>query len=447
MPGKTRYSVFILSLFSFILIQALQVKAQQQPFLDKKVSFTFTATPLSNAFRTIGSKTGVKFSYNPELIQSGKRVTKKFNNIPLREVLKQLVNDPTISFREIGNQIVIYRGDPSLLPLEANQQLIQGKPQVVVPTKKNPDTVYYYRLDTLIINRIDTVFRSITITRFDTIRITDTVFVEKSKPTQKAGKEVKNNFGKNSVRHKKFLENNGFYSALYFETMPGSATYKSTSSESDDYLTAMTDANSGNLAKFATGIMAGYDYYRVGIRTGIGFMRLGEKFEYSYNTETGGFYETYIQDTFYVVNGNVTTPVYVYGSAWIPKDTKNYAYNNPNIFRYIDIPLSAKFRIWQNESSEIYTLGGVNASFLISVDALHINPEDINEVIRTTKNDLNPLLISWHAGAGTAFKLTSRSGIIAEATYRKQTGNQYKDFPVEKQYGLFGIKIAAYIKF
>ena len=447
MPGKVRYSVFILSFFFFILFQALQVNAQQQPFLDKKVSFTFTATPLSNALRTIGSKTGVKFSYNPELIQSGKRVTKKFSNIPLREVLKQLVNDPSISFREIGNQIVIYRGDPSLLPLEANQQLIQGKPQIVVPTKKNPDTVYYYRLDTLIINRIDTVFRSISITRFDTIRITDTVFVEKSKPTQKAGKEVKNNFGKNSVKHKKFLENNGFYSAPYFEMMPGSAAYNSTSSESDDYLTAMAAANSGKLAKFATGIIAGYDYYRVGIHTGIGFMRLGEKFDYSYKIETGGYYLTYIQDTFYVVNGNVTTPGYVYDSTWIPKENGSYVYNNPNTFRYIDLPLSLKFRIWQNESAEIYAIGGVNASFLISVDALHINPEDMNEVIRTSKNDLNPFLLSWHGGAGTAFKFSSRSGIIAEATYRKQTGNQYKDLPVVKSYGLFGVRIAAYLKF
>jgi len=447
MPGRTRYSAFIIFLFLFILIQALQVSAQQQPFLDKKVSFNFTATSLANALRTIGSKTGVKFSYNPELIQSGRRISKKFDNIPLREVLKQLVNDPSISFREIGNQIVIYRGDPSLLPLEPDQELILGKPQIILPTKKNPDTVYYYRLDTLIINRVDTVFHMISITRFDTIRLTDTVFVEKSKPTQKAGKEVKNTFGNNSVKHRKFLENNGFYSAPYFELLPGSPNYSSTSSQTDDYAALMKQANSDNLAKFSAGVIAGYDYYRVGIRTGIGFMRLGEKFEYSFNIETGGFYRNDTVETYYTITGSDTAFFYVTKPVWIPKDSKSYAYQNPNTYRYVDIPLSFKFRIWQNESAEIYALGGGNASFLISVDALHIDAVNSENVIWTSKSDLNPILFSWHAGLGTAIKFTDRSGLIAEAAYRKQINSQYKDLPVDKHYGLFGFKIAAYVKF
>jgi hypothetical protein len=447
MPGRIRYSVFILSLFILVFIKSQIVNAQQQLFLDKNVSFTFTGMPLANALRIIGSKTGVKFSYNPELVQSGRTISMKFNSLPLHEVLKQMLNDPSISFREIGNQIVIFRGDPSLLPLEANQQLIQGKPQIIVPAKKMPDTVYFYRLDTLIINHVDTVFRSISITRFDTIRITDTVFIEKSKPTQKAGKDVKNNFGKNSVKHRKFLENNGLYSALYFELMPGSATFTSTSPQTDGYENLMKKANTGNLAKFSVGVIAGYDYYRVGIRTGIGFTRLGEKFESSYNIETGGFYRNDTVETYYTITGTDTTLFYVTKPVWIPKDSKSYIYKNPNTFKYIDIPLSAKFRLWQNETTEIYALGGVNVAFLVSVNALHINPDNRKEVIWTTKSDLNTILFSWHAGIGTAIKLTPRSGLIAEATYRKQTSSQYKNLPIDKRYGLIGVRIGAYIKF
>jgi len=191
MPGRTRYPVSIFLVILFILLQVCPVMAQQQPFLDKRVSFTFTATPIANALRAIGNKTGVKFSYNPELILPGKRISMRFSNMLMRDVLKQLLSDPSLSFREIGNQIVIYRGDPSQFPLEPNQQLIQGKPQIVVSTKKTPDTIFMYQLDTLIINRRDTILRSISITRFDTIRLTDTVYIEKNKSTQKAGKEVK----------------------------------------------------------------------------------------------------------------------------------------------------------------------------------------------------------------------------------------------------------------
>jgi hypothetical protein len=446
MPCCTRYSVFFLCTLFLFLVRVSPVFAQHQPFLDKKVSFTFTSSTLENALRTIGTKNDIKFSYNPELIKPGRRVTMKFSAVPLRDVLKQLLNDPSLSFREIGNQIVIYRSDPTLLPLEPDQELLVGKPQIV-PSKKTPDTVYYYRLDTLIINRIDTVFRSISITRFDTIRITDTVFVEKNKPAQKAGKDVKPNFEKNSVKHKKFLENNGFYTGLYFEMMAGSASFKSTTSGDDDYLELTKKANSGNLSKFSTGLIAGYDYHRVGICTGVGFTRLGEKFEYAFDVETGGYYQTYIQDTFYVVNGNVTTPVYVYDSAWIPKDSKSYKYQNPNTYKYIDIPLLLKFRFWQNESAEIYALGGVNTSFLVSVDALHIDVDNDQNVLWTSKTDLNPILFSWQAGIGSAIKFTTRSGLVAEAVYRKQVNSQYKDWPVDKRYGLIGLKIAAYLKF
>jgi hypothetical protein len=447
MPGKTRNQVFILFLIIFILLLDKRVIAQYQPFLDKKVSFTFSSTTLSNALRAIGSKTGVKFSYNPELIPPGKRITMRFNDLPLREVLKQLINDPTISFREIGNQIVMYRGDPSQFPLEANQQLIVGKPQIIIPAKKIPDTVYVYQLDTLIIDHTDTIFRMVSLTRYDTIRILDTVFIEKNRPAKKPAKIQNPDFEKNSVKHQKFLENNGFYSGLYYEMLFGSATFTSTSPEYNDYQVLMKQANSGSLAKFSTGVIAGYEYHRIGIRTGIGFARLGEKFAYAYNIETGGFYRTDTIEKYYTLTGIDTSWFYITDSTWIPKELKNFNYQNPNTFRYIDVPLTLKLRFWQNQSAEIYALGGIKASFLVAVDALMINVDNKNDVIWVAKSDLNPILLSWQAGIGTAVKFSPRSGIIAEASYNKQTNSQYKNLPLEKKYGLIGIKIAAYIKF
>lgn len=447
MPGKTRYQVFALFLFVLILLDVKYSIAQQNPVLDRKVSFTFTDMPLANVLRTIGNKTNLKFSYNPEFIQSNRRVTKSFKNIPLRDVIKQLLNDPSISIREIGNQIVLYRGDPSQIPLEPNQQLIQGKPQIILPTKKTPDTVFVYQLDTLIINHTDTLFRTIKTITYDTIRITDTVFIEKSKPPQKSGKNLKDNFSKNSYKHKKFLEDNGFYSGLYFEMLPGASTFKNTSTSKADYLEMTKQANSGKLSKFSTGIVAGYDYHKVGIRTGLGFTRLGEKFGYSYNLETGGFYKKDSNEFYYTIVGIDTTIIYLYDSTWIPKDLKLYSHKNPNTYRYIDVPVSVKYRFWQNETAEIYALGGIKASILVSVDAMHIDPADKNAVLITPKSDLNPLLLSWQLGIGTAIKFTTRTGILAEASYVSLLNNQFKNIPVEKRYNLIGLKVAAYVKF
>ncbi|MEI6062047.1 MAG: DUF4974 domain-containing protein [Bacteroidota bacterium] len=447
MPGKKRYPVIILFVFLFLLLQVRVVVAQQQPFLSKRVSFSFSDMPLSSVLHVIGNRTGVKFSYNPELVQSGRRINRKFTNTPLSEVLKQLLNDPTISFREIGNQIVLYRGDPSLIPLEPNQSLIVGKPQILASQKKMPDTIFIYRLDTLIINRTDTVFHSVSIIHLDTIRMTDTVFVEKSKPTQKPGKDLRNNFNKNSVKHRKFLENNGFYSGLYFEILPGSASYTSGAPESQDYLSLLQQSNAATMTKYSAGVVAGYDYLLVGIRTGVGFTSLGEKFDYSFNLETGGFFKTDTVERYYTLTGIDTSWFYITDSSWIPKDNKKYTYQNPNSYKYIDVPLALKFRFWQNESIEIYAMAGFNAAFLVSVDAMHITAGDSHLVVKAERSEMNNVLFSWHAGMGSAIKLTPRSGILAEVCYRKQTNSQFKNSEIKKQYGLMGLKIGAYVKF
>jgi len=447
MPGKNYYPVITVFFLLFFLFQDQVSFAQQRPVLDKKVSFTFTDMTLANVLRAVGNKSGVKFSYNPDIIQPGRRINMRFNNVTMHDMLKQLLNDPSISIREIGNQIVLYRGDPSIIPLEPNQQLVIGKPQIVVPAKKIPDTVYVYRLDTLIIDRTDTIFRNISIFHYDTVRVIDTVYIEKSKAPQKAGKNLKADFGDNSVTHRKFLENNGFYTGVAFEYLTGQADWASTSAGTDEYLAQMKATVAGTIPKFSAGLIAGYDYQRIGVRTGVGYLHLGEKFEYNFKVESGGFFKTDTVETYYSLSGADTSWFYVTDSSWIPKISTNYSYAKANSFNYIDIPLSFKLRAWQNQFAEIYALGGVNASFLLSVDAFHIDPEDKNRVLTTTKNDLNPILFSWHAGIGAAFKLSTRSGLIAEANFRKQTNSQYKSIPLSKSYGMFGFRIAAYMKF
>ena len=335
MPGKTKYPVFLFSFILFILLQGYSAIAQSQPYLDKKVSFTFSDMSLANVLRAIGNKTGVKFSYNPDIIQPGKRINMRFNNTPLRDVLKQLLNDPSIAYREIGNQIVLYRGDPSQFPLEPNQQLIQGKPVIVIPAKKIPDTVYVYQLDTLIINRTDTIFRSISITRYDTIRIMDTVYLEKPRATQNAGKSLKDNFNNNSVTHRKFMEDNGFYTSLYVEMMPGDVTYASTSTGSDDYTSLMQNSVSGQSFKFSTGVLAGYDYHLFGVKAGVGYTRLGEKFAHSFSFESGGFFKTDTVEQYYTLTGADTSWFYITDSTWIPKDSKIFSYSKANSYNYI----------------------------------------------------------------------------------------------------------------
>lgn len=442
MPIRNR--VFVILSFIFILLLSSASSAfAQQPLLQKKISGSFTDVALVNALRKIASQNNLKFSYNPELIKPSRRVSIRYSNQSIGDVLKLILNDPTLSFREIGNQIVIYRvGDP---PSKVEVTQLVSPDKIVPNTRKSPDTVFVYRLDTLILNRIDTVFRSISITRFDTIRIFDTVYREKIK-TQKVTPTKKNPFGNNSMRHKKYLQNNGFYAGLYLSWLPGNISLNST--ENAEYLALSKAAISPHLSSYEAGFVLGYDYYKVGLRSGIGLIRLSEQFNYSYLDESGAFYKKDTVEKYYLEPiGLDTTWIYICDSTWIPKETTEYNYKNLNSYHYLSLPLSIKFRFVQKDMFDLYALAGLNAQFLLRSKALYMLPNERYRADWVSNTQLQPIILSYHAGLGASFKLGNSAGFFTEAIYRSQITNQMQNVPLEKRFNLIDIKVGTYVKF
>lgn len=446
MPGRPKYPVFFVASLIILLLQGKPLQAQQQPFLNKKITISFNESPLSFALNAIGKRTGVKFSYNPQIIPPGRIINKQFDNVPLREVLSQMINDASITYREIGNQIVIYRGDPALLPLEPNQQLIKSKPQIVPSSKKEPDTVFVYQLDTLLIKHSDTIFHRISITHFDTIRLRDTVFVEKSVNesslnTPRYNDTICTDTLKQRIHH----TNQGFYFGLYAEHKPGNPSFNNTAT-SNLYFDLMQKANTGLKYDFSAGLSGGYDFHRIGFRTGVGINSMSENFAFSYIVENGGFFRKDTIEKYYTVTGIDTSWFFITDSTWIPKDRKEHNFKYANQYKYIDVPFSIKLIFLQNRFSEVYALLGANAAFLLKVDAMRM-AADSKSVIMINKNELNPILFSWHCGLGTSLKLSTHSGINLEAVYHKQTNSQYKDWSIDKRYSMMGYKMVLYWKF
>jgi len=442
MTAKKQIFVFLSFFTLFLLVSASETYAQQ-PLLQKKISGSFTDVPIVNVLRKIASQNNLKFSYNPVLIQPSRRISIRFTNQPLGEVLKLILNDASISYKELGNQIVLYRsGDP---PAKTEITQVVSPDKIQPNSKKNPDTVYVYRVDTLMLNRVDTVFRSISITRFDTIRIYDTVFRDKIK-TQKASPAKKNPFGNNSMKHRKYLKNNGFYSSIYVEWLPANLNFKSDSNI--EYLDLTKSANSSQLANFEVGTMVGYDYFKIGLRSGIGISRVGEQFSFSYIDEQGGFFKKDSVEKYYLEPvGTDTTWIWIFDSTWIPKTSTSYNYFNFNTYHYLNIPLSVKFRFIQNEKYDIYAFGGIRAQFLLSAKALYMLPQEKYKADWIQNKNLQPLLLNWQIGVGTALKFSDTFGLLAETSYNNQLTNQYVDIPVKKYYKLIGVKVGAYIKF
>lgn len=442
MLGRFKVIVFISFIVLLIFTSASEALAQKQ-ILNKKISGSFSNITLVSALRKIALQNNVKFSYNPEIIKANKLITLRYDNLSIEEVLKLLINDPTVSYREIGNQIVMYRAGEIPSKVEVTQVV---SPEKVVPKPRMPnDTVFVYRIDTILLNRIDTVFRSITITKFDTIRIYDTVFRDKIK-TQKPAPTKQNTFAKNSMRHKKFKRNNGYYSSFYVGWLPGKSDFQS--SDTSDYLSRIQSAVSASSSSFETGFMLGYDYYKIGLRTGIGLTRLSEHFSYAFLDEKGGFFKKDTVEKYYLEPiGTDTTWIYIYDSTWIPKEVTEHNYKNLNTYHYITIPLSVKFRFLQSDVFDLYALGGVNTQLLVRSKALYMLPDEQHSAGWIARTNLNPVVFSYHAGLGASLKLNDDAGIFTDVVYRSQISDLYVDLPASKHFRLLDIKVGAFLKF
>lgn len=87
-----------------------QIYSNSYPnLLDKEISLRVENAPLKNAIDQIEKEHQVPFSYSnyPNLSQT---VTCNFSSVPLKNVLSHLFKDSDLKFKEISNQITIFKG-------------------------------------------------------------------------------------------------------------------------------------------------------------------------------------------------------------------------------------------------------------------------------------------------------------------------------------------------
>lgn len=118
--------VHLTLLFLFIFMQASLAQV-----LDKKVTMQFQNISLDQALKKIKTNYGVNFSYSPDHVDLSKRISLNVNNVSLGEVLTQLFKSTPITFRSVGNQIVLKNGKS--MPQNFNQTT----PQHLIPQKKD----------------------------------------------------------------------------------------------------------------------------------------------------------------------------------------------------------------------------------------------------------------------------------------------------------------------
>jgi hypothetical protein len=133
--GRTKSSAFCVSKFlttacilctGFLLFSVNKVIGQVS-LLEKNITIPKQHTTLYNALNLISDKADVLFVYDSQIVESDKRVKLVADNQPLKQVLDNILENPQLTYKVIGQHILIYK-------IKSENRAV-SKPQPVITVK------------------------------------------------------------------------------------------------------------------------------------------------------------------------------------------------------------------------------------------------------------------------------------------------------------------------
>ena len=447
-PGRT--SFLFHSLFSIILLLLLGgIASAQKSLLQQTVSLTVTDKPIADVLDKLSNVCDVRFTYDPDDIAAGRRVSFQVQNMPLAGVLSKVFGDKSFAFREKGGQVIIYRDrsvkeiptgnqilqkqftDKEPIPLKGKEIPLKDKPKTakIVNTitdgsKMNlSDTVYFLQKDTVLVR--DTILRTDTLVVHDTQFINRTEFIPRIKPIRKE---------------------EGFFADISGSFLLSSMILSANGPENENLVRKIETTGIKNLPGSSAGIGFGYRFNRWAIRTGFYYTKFTQKFNYTYEHQTGGYFETDTIEKYYTLSGPDTSWFYITDSTWLEKQVHQYHYKEQNQFRYVEVPVSVSYTIYHG-NFDVYFTGGAIAGILPSSVGSFIKSDPDYPVNSLKDIHLNTFILSLTGGTGARFILNDYAGIFSEVSYRQQLGSIYRNYPVSMNFKSFSFRLGLTIYF
>jgi hypothetical protein len=435
--GRTIQVFHFLFCINLFLLSPLIILGQKS-FLQQAVSISVSDKPVADVLDKLSNICGVRFTYDPDDISAGKRISLDVKNMPLAGVLSKTFGDNSIKFREKGAQVIIFR-DRSEKETPFAGSLVQ-KPEITTDKdqikpgeskdkeqktsrnalKMSPGESKTSLPDTLYIIRRDTILKFDTLLQVDTLVLHDTVFLKREEILKDE------NTGKKDW---------GFFAEVSGSYILSKMILSSSRAEDEILATKLGTTGITNLPGYSAGLGVGYHIKGWSLHSGLYYTRYFQTFTYSYGHQTGGYFETDTIEKYYTLSGPDTSWFYITDSTWLEKQIHQYNYKQQNQFRYIEIPFSVSYAFY-HRNFDIYLSGGVIAGILPSFSGSFINPTTPDFPVSPLKEiSLNTFILSVTGGAGTRFSLNDRIGMLAEVFYRQQLRSIYKSYPVSVKFG------------
>jgi len=400
--------VFALILF---LVPVLNAQSEEQ----KNALFEFQNEKLSAVLTKLSETEKLNFTYDANDSVFEKRINYSSDGESVQIILDNILSNSGIKHKQIGNQIVLYRdadvaqvvkeepNNPPLTPAELNEE---------------PVVQVNYKIDTIVL--YDTLLR------IDTIRETDTVYLEKEKPkkiSQSKIKDIPVDFFQPGNQR-----DNGW--ALGVFAAPLLSDFSLVSGES-----------SFSLRSFSIGVDAIKLLNRWKFTFGARLTHFNQKFNQHYIEMEGGFYSTDTIDTYYTVIESDTSWYFVTDSSWIPFESREYNYKQSNSLGYLEFNLSASYDLFQNQKIRFYIKAGGQLDLLIYHNGIAVPDKNHTEGINFSELQFNTINYSVLAGLGIKYKIAANMDLNSELYYSRYLNSLVKDFPVKSQINAIGLKV------
>jgi len=413
--------LFLISLFCLLLlVPALQAQSKEVGNID----FEIDNEKISSALNRLANEAQLNFTYDAGDSLFETKVNYTAVNKPPLVILDDLLSNSNHNYKQIGNQIVIFKDKDN------NQQLVSPEPEsteeiaaadgVIIASSYQIDTIFESITDTVFI--LDTVFKLQT----DTLLITDTVFIEKEKPENPAKSKYKSKTI--DYFNPQIARDYGWSGGVFFAPVLSN-------------FSLANQTNTLSIRNFSLGVEVSKAFNKWNVSAGLKLTHFGENFNYSYSVTEGGFFVTDTIDEYYTVTQSDTSWFYVTDSTWKPVDNQEYTYDINNRIGYLEFSASVSYDYFTNRKYRLYAKVGAQMGVLIYSSGIAI--PDANEPEGVDFADINFSTTSYSIllGTGIKYRIHDHFDINSELYYFSNFNEVVIDYPISKKISGLGLKL------
>jgi len=98
-----------------LIIALIAENIHAQNILETKISIKFKSVPVHEALNKISEQTGYYFTYDGEVLEADKIISKNFKQISLKQCLDKILDDNSLEYQVFKNHIIIKRKNPAFI--------------------------------------------------------------------------------------------------------------------------------------------------------------------------------------------------------------------------------------------------------------------------------------------------------------------------------------------